>query len=95
MSGILPWPTSSEEGLFQKFSWEMFNGGKTQTALTSLARIGDYVARIIEDPRTLNQYVFVWEQELSQKEAWAIATRVSGDDFEKKKVDVSDFIWRI
>lgn len=45
--------------------------------------IGDFVVRIVSDPRTLNQYVFVHEAEVSQKEIYEICSLAAGEDFWK------------
>ncbi|KZT66152.1 NAD(P)-binding protein [Daedalea quercina L-15889] len=47
--------------------------------LTDIDRIGPYVARIISDPRTANQYVIIWEDELSFKESRELAEAASGE----------------
>ena len=85
MQFILP-PTS---GGNLSFIRRIYEGGKQKVALTRLDNIGDYVARIVEDERTLNRYVFVWEEELTQTEMWTIASRISGIDLESIKVKVS------
>ncbi|OCH86118.1 NAD(P)-binding protein [Obba rivulosa] len=61
-------------------SHEVYGGGDKKMLLTNLDHIGDYVARIVADERTLNQYVIVWEDEVTQLQAREIGERVSGDD---------------
>ncbi len=39
------------------------------------------VVRVIDDPRTLNQTVIACDGETNIDEAWAIAEKVSGEDF--------------
>ena len=39
---------------------------ETRTAVTNLSDIGKFVARIVDDPRSLNQYVFCWGDEVTQ-----------------------------
>jgi hypothetical protein len=74
MQWMLPAPTE-ENQLAAAAKRRLYAGGKYKVALTDVNRIGDYVARIIEDPRTLNKYVFIWEDEKTQKEALEIAAR--------------------
>ena len=47
--------------------------------LINLEHIGTWVARIIADPRTLNQAVIAWEDEVTANVAHDIGERVSGD----------------
>lgn len=60
-----------------------YGDGETVTALINREHIGDYVARIIADPRTLNQYVFAYEIETNQKEIYEVCSRIAGEDFRK------------
>ena len=54
-------------------------GGAARNLLTNLHHIGTWVARILADPRTLNQAVIVWEDEVPQREAEELGVRYSGD----------------
>ncbi|KAJ7583064.1 NAD(P)-binding protein [Mycena floridula] len=56
------------------------NGDK-KIAYTSYYNIGDFVLRIIQDPRTLRQLVITWDGEATQTEIWTVCERVSGEDF--------------
>ncbi|KAH6620992.1 isoflavone reductase family protein [Chaetomium sp. MPI-SDFR-AT-0129] len=53
--------------------------GSQKFALTDMADIGSYVARIISDPRTLNRHVFAYTEILSMNEIWDSMARVSGE----------------
>ncbi|KAH9925890.1 NAD-P-binding protein [Epithele typhae] len=53
--------------------------GDAKLLVTNLHHIGDWVARIVDDPRTLNRSVMVWEDEVTQMEALAIAGSISGE----------------
>jgi hypothetical protein len=91
MQSMLP-AASEEQWWGAAFTRRLYVGGKHKVALTDTGRIGDYVARIIEDPRTLNQYVFVWEDEKTQKEALEIAARAGVEiDIEKNSVRRHNF----
>ena len=61
--------------------------GDVPFAVADEFHIGDYVARIIQDERTLNRKVFVWEDEVTQNQVWDLAVRKYGEGIlEKKKV---------
>lgn len=62
--------------------------GKTRFGVTDLFHIGDYVARVIQDDRTLNQTVFIWEDEITQQQAWELAVKKFGEDILKTKIQV-------
>lgn len=47
--------------------------------LADVDHIGPWVARIIGDPRTANQYVIVWEDELTLRQSREIAEAASGE----------------
>ena len=74
-------------------SWMVYGTGETRNLLTNLNHIGTWVAKIIADPRTLNQSVIIWEDEVLQKDAHEIGARVSGDGdaLRGKRIPVSDF----
>ncbi|KAF9807907.1 hypothetical protein IEO21_08024 [Rhodonia placenta] len=64
MQLALPFPTSSDK----------------KNLYTNMEHIGTYVARIIDDDRTLNQYVIIWEDELTLEEVKTIAEKASGEE---------------
>ena len=51
----------------------------TKLLATNLDHIGTWVARIVADPRTLNQTVFVWEDERTEADFFRIAEAKCGD----------------
>lgn len=57
---------------------QKYGSGDVKFAVTDKRDIGKFVARIINDPRTLNRYVFCWGEEVSQNEVFALAERISG-----------------
>ncbi len=64
--------------LTQKF----YVGDRSQKLLYStLSTIGKMVARIINDPRTLDKTVVVYDGEISINETWKVAEKVTGEDF--------------
>lgn len=60
-------------------SHEFYGAGDKKMLATNADHIGDYVAKIVVDDRTLNQYVIIWEDEVTLAEAWEIAQKVSGE----------------
>jgi hypothetical protein len=69
--------------------WRFYGKGDKKSAVTDLNHIGDFVARIIDDDRTLNKWVYIWEDELTLAEAWATAEHVIGPEWLQEKTDVS------
>lgn len=59
-------------------AWTFYGDGDKKSAITDLNHVGDFAARIVADERTLNKWVYVWEDELTQAEAWATAAKVLG-----------------
>ncbi|EIN05612.1 NAD(P)-binding protein [Punctularia strigosozonata HHB-11173 SS5] len=91
MQFALPFPSSAESNFVSDLSVEFYGNPDEdkKSALTDLDDVGKFVARIVEDERTLNRYVFVWGEERTQKERWEIAQQVLGEDVESRKVPVS------
>ncbi|KAF8639076.1 hypothetical protein AX16_010382 [Volvariella volvacea WC 439] len=58
----------------------VYNDGNVKTALIDLNDIGQYVARIVSDERTLNRYVFVWGEEVTQNRLVELVKKYSGKD---------------
>ncbi|KAI0740568.1 NAD(P)-binding protein [Earliella scabrosa] len=76
----LPLPLRSRAAIqFKQHSWKIGGNGETPILLTYLGNIGIWVARIISDPRTLNQAVIVWEDEITANAVHDIGERISGD----------------
>lgn len=74
----LPYPPSLEDNQIAPLLNVIYNGGSKKNALTDVRRIGDLVALILQDERTLNQTVFFHEVEASAQEVWDVALQVSG-----------------
>jgi len=74
MQLLLP-PYSRESSMYpdlpQFAEWvrSKYGNYNTRAAVTDLGDIGKFVARIIDDSRTLNQYVFCWGDEVTQATA--------------------------
>ncbi|KAL0574615.1 hypothetical protein V5O48_007341 [Marasmius crinis-equi] len=80
---LLPHPHSVESHPAINLLTKQFYGtGKVKTAYTVLDRIGEFVSRIISDPRTLNQTVQTWDGEATLEEAFAIASEATGENFD-------------
>jgi len=67
---------------------EFYGDGEKKTAMANKERIGLFVAKIIADPRTLNQYVFIYDDARTMNEIYEVAGRIAGEDFHKIKVVV-------
>lgn len=69
--------------------------GTVPSAMTDLADVGRYVAKIVADPRTLNKMVFAYSELLTQKQVWDTVEKVSGEKLERKYVSLltSDSNW--
>ncbi|KIY64435.1 NAD(P)-binding protein [Cylindrobasidium torrendii FP15055 ss-10] len=52
-----------------------------KTIISSWQTIGLLTAKVLNDPRTLNQVVVVHDGEMSPKEAFALGEKVTGEDF--------------
>ncbi|KAL5527984.1 hypothetical protein ACEPAG_6785 [Sanghuangporus baumii] len=64
--------------IFQRVSKSYVGSGDVKCAVIDKRDIGKFVARIIADDRTLNQYVFCWTEEVTLNEIITLAERVSG-----------------
>ena len=60
---------------------DFYAEGDKLVACTSRKSIGELVARIISDPRTLNQVIMAYDLEISKKEIWRIAEKITAEDF--------------
>jgi hypothetical protein len=65
---------------------EFYGDGEKKTAMVNKERIGLFVAQIIADPRTLNQYVFIYDDVRTMNEIYEVASRIAGEDFHKIKL---------
>ena len=93
----LPLPLRSGASAYAKaHSWTINGDGKHRNLGTNLDHIGTWVARIIVDPRTLNQAVIVWEDEVDINVAHEIGERESGDGdaLKAKRIYVSALLLR-
>lgn len=88
MEVILPCPPG-DQGPLADASRSFIDPGDVKTSVTCRVDIGRFVARILADPRTLNQYVFCHAEEVTLKEVFQIAEGVSGENFDSVKLHVS------
>ncbi|PVI03913.1 isoflavone reductase family protein [Periconia macrospinosa] len=58
---------------------ERFGDGELENLLTDKRDIGGFVARVLKDPRTVNQRVVCWGERLSQNEVFKVVEEVSGE----------------
>jgi hypothetical protein len=80
----LPYPRGTDHvgGPWASYSRRVHGGGDKKSAVTDPAHIADFLARILPDPRTENQTVFCWEDEVTQNEVWQIAAREADEGAE-------------
>ncbi|OBZ72583.1 hypothetical protein A0H81_07784 [Grifola frondosa] len=64
---------------YKALFYEVFGAGDKKMLVSNVEHVGDYLARIIGDDRTLNKAVIVWEDEVSLLQAKEIGERVSGE----------------
>lgn len=60
--------------------------GNVPIAFTDVRAIGEYVVRIITDPRTMNRMVLVYNEVLSQNQLYSLVERISREKLERKHV---------
>ncbi|KAI0764287.1 NAD-P-binding protein [Trametes elegans] len=78
MQGSLPPPPHKKTALGEWLE-SIYGDGHNKMLVTDLRHIGTYVARILADPRTVNQVVIVWEDEVTQLQAHEIGEAASGE----------------
>ena len=69
--------------------------GDVKTALTDRSDVGQYVARILADERTLNRYVFIWAEEITLNEIIALAEKATGKKLEFPHISSEELEKRI
>ncbi|KAL4802477.1 NAD(P)-binding protein [Aspergillus unguis] len=57
----------------------MFGNGDVPSALTDLRDVGTYVAKILDDPRTLNKKVFAFTELMTQRQIYDLVEKVTGE----------------
>ena len=79
-SGRMDYASSAAGG--PKAANEVIGDGDVKSLLSDKRDIGQFVARIIQDPRTLNKWVVAWSDELSQNKMIRIIEDNSGEKIE-------------
>jgi NmrA-like family len=69
--------------MFPGMQVPLHGGGETPNLLIDIRDIGSFVARIIDDERTLNKYVYGWGDLLSENQIYNIMEEVSGEKLER------------
>lgn len=57
--------------------------GTVKSALTDERDVGEWVKRIITDPRTLNQQVFAYNELWTKQEIYAVMEKLSGETIDR------------
>lgn len=92
MQLYLPLPLRSKTSeTMKELSYTLVNG-EARNLVTNRDHIGTFVARIVADPRTLNNAVIIWEDEVTQNAVHELGEELSGDGYKlkAKRVYVSD-----
>ncbi|EPT01233.1 NAD-binding protein [Fomitopsis schrenkii] len=71
--------TATGPSLLGPLADEYYSSDDKPSLLTDVDHIGPWVARIVGDQRTANEYVIVWEDELTLRESREIAGAASGE----------------
>jgi uncharacterized protein YbjT (DUF2867 family) len=69
---------------------EVYGTGEQKSALTDLRDVGRYVARIVQDDRTVNKYVFCYNELHSQLDSIAILEKLSGETIPRNFVSLEE-----
>ncbi|KAL1745199.1 hypothetical protein HDZ31DRAFT_36934 [Schizophyllum fasciatum] len=72
-------------GLFAEFPRKFIGSGDVPFAVTDLLHLGDYIVRVLQDERTQNQTVFIWEDEITLNKSWEVAVAELGDAVLQKR----------
>lgn len=64
----------------------LIKDGNTPSALTDLRDIGKYIAKIIDDERTLNKYVLAYDELWTPNQVYDLLEKLSGETLERKYV---------
>jgi hypothetical protein len=70
----------TDKYMFPGMNSKMRVDGTVPNLITDLRDVGRFVARIVTDERTLNQYVFAWGEEMTEKEIYSVMEEVSGEN---------------
>jgi hypothetical protein len=70
----------------------VYGDGNAKNLLTDIRDIGNFVARIVKDPRTLNKRIFTWSDELSQNDTFSIVERLTGETVERVYVSEEEIM---
>ncbi len=79
LQGLFPYPHALPENIFVTKTY--FGDRQKKVLYTELNSIGTFVARILADPRTLNQTVITSDGEATVNDIYTVASKISGEDF--------------
>ncbi|WYZ37076.1 hypothetical protein EsH8_II_000582 [Colletotrichum jinshuiense] len=83
-------PSGRVDNVSSPFDNWIAGDGTVLSGMTDLRDIGKYVARIVADPRTLNQKVFAYTELLSQNSVYELIEKLSGEKIERKYLSGED-----
>jgi hypothetical protein len=75
--GLLPRPADDTTS-WGPVTWRFAGDGDKPIAITAIETMPDWLACIVTDPRTLNQTIFISEDEVTLTEVWDIVAKQPG-----------------
>ena len=80
----IPYPALAE------LTKTLYGSGDVKSAVIDYRDLGLFVPRILVDERTLNRYIFIWAEEISQNELFAIVERITGKPINGPRASVEE-----
>lgn len=88
-------PSGKLDAVASIVSPEIAGGGNVLSGLTDLRDIGKYVARIMQDERTINKWVFVYNELWSQNAVYDLVEKRLGEKIDRTYLSEKDLLARI
>ncbi|KAH8832081.1 hypothetical protein DL96DRAFT_1779863 [Flagelloscypha sp. PMI_526] len=81
INNIFPLPHAMSGHPIPECGKEFKGTGKVNIPWVDYNNVGELVALIVSDPRTLNKTVYAYDGETTLDETWTLGTRLTGEDF--------------
>ena len=82
-------PSGRSDYALLEFQSTIPGNGDVPLLLSDIRDIGNFVARIITDPRTLNKMVLAYSEVRTHYQIWDMFNRISGEEIPRKHVSFS------
>jgi hypothetical protein len=69
----------TDNALFPGVEVPLHGNGKMKNLVIDIRDIGKFVARIVDDERALNKYVYCWGEILTENQIYDVMEEVSGE----------------